>query len=103
MTFVQTTFKLLRDFLHIRPGLTAKQFLEEVRADRAISMELQSAHRGRFRHINRDFCSAVQGFAERKILLLLSMIQSCRAVHADAERKLKVCTTELMLHFEPLV
>ncbi|CAL8461730.1 g1261 [Coccomyxa elongata] len=54
--FVQTAFKLFRDYFNLRPGLTIAQFLQE-------------------------------GFAERKVCLLLSVIERCRACHAEGNRK----------------
>lgn len=79
--FVENSFRLFRDCFNIKTVLTPANFLEQV--------SLLPAHK-KYRAPWPPFLlhtCAMQGFAERKLLLVSDVIQACKKIHNDEIRK----------------
>lgn len=85
----------MREYFHLRPQLTTAQFLQEVRTS---LLSIYFWRLPEHAYVPRLKALHAQGYAERKVLLLLSVIERCKACHADIKRRTKVC-----INLQPIV
>lgn len=83
--FVEAAFKIFRDKFGLRPVITAAQFLEQ--ASLFFSTTSKSACTAL---LKTSALGYLQGFAERKLLLLSDVIAYCKSFHNAAVRRARL-------------